>query len=91
MAHWPARKDQNQNPQKAPEQFRTRAARHPACSVTWVQGRSQVFIGGGQAGGNVKFVNKTLQQNINPENCFIVNSLNFKKFSNFLNKYYHNF
>ena len=30
------------------------------------QGRSQVFIGGGQAGGNVKFINKTLLQNIKP-------------------------
>ena len=42
------------------------------------QGHSQVSIGGGggQAGGNNKFVNKTLQQNINPENV-IVNFLTF--------------
>ena len=36
LTHWPARKDQNQDPEKAPQQFRTRAARHPACSVTLV-------------------------------------------------------
>ena len=29
------------------------------------QGRSQVFIGGGKAGGNEKFVNNALQQNFN--------------------------
>ena len=34
----------------------------------WIQGRSQVFIGGGGARwGNVKFIHKTLLQNINPE------------------------
>ena len=36
-----------------------------------IQGRSQVFIGGGQAGDNDKFVNETLQQNINPENFLL--------------------
>ena len=36
-----------------------------------IQGRSQVFIGGGQAGGNDKFVNKTLQQNIESENFLL--------------------
>ena len=54
-----------------------------------MQGRSKVFIGG-QAGGNVKFVNKSLQQNINPTK-FVVNFLNLKQFFKFLNKYYHNF
>ena len=32
-----------------------------------VQGRSQVFIGGGARWGNVKFIHKTLLQNINQE------------------------
>ena len=36
--------------------------------ICYKQGRSQVFIGWGQAVGNDKFVNKTLQQNINPKN-----------------------
>ena len=36
-----------------------------------IQGRSQVFIGGGANGGNVKFINKTLLQNINSENFFV--------------------
>ena len=35
-------------------------------------GRSQVFIGeGGQAGSNVKFINKNLLQNINPGNFLL--------------------
>ena len=40
--------------------------------ICYKQGRSQVFIeGGGQAVGNDKFVNKTLQQNINPKNSLL--------------------
>ena len=45
------------------------------------QGRSQVFIGG-EAGGNVKFINKTLQQIINLEK-FYCKLFIYKKFSNF--------
>ena len=36
-------------------------------NVRGQQGRSQVFIGGGARWGNVKFIHKTLLQNINPE------------------------